>query len=132
MREIRIVPKILLLPGRISRCKRHLYRGGWSCVEKLLIGVQSTRSSQQCGSVCCVQYARVNFRALAAGAPHWRKGHLKSGAIWSQTIWAHYTKRKNCTLKDPTVPRGSFIFGSFDMMLSLLAAKLRTWSAGAG
>src|SRR6516164_4654670 len=62
-------PKILLLPGRISRCKRPLYRGGWSCVEKLLKGLQSTRSSQQCGSVCCVQYARVNFRALAAGTP---------------------------------------------------------------
>jgi hypothetical protein len=26
---------MLLLPGRISRCKRPLYRGGWSCVEKL-------------------------------------------------------------------------------------------------
>jgi len=38
-------------------------------VDKLLISLQSTRSSQQCGSVCCVQYARVNFRALAAGTP---------------------------------------------------------------
>ena len=70
MHEIRIGRKFCSCRAVFHAVNGPSIVGGWSSVEKFVIGLQSTRSSQQCGSVYCVQYARVNFRALAAGTPY--------------------------------------------------------------